>query len=330
MVRSTRSKRRFGLNDILRSVKCPFTVVGDPGNRFFTHAGVIEEANSDTLAWIKRTKANKQEVVEKSKAVFVICDESIDTRSETNRQKCFIVVDEPKLAFARAVKELFCPRHEYGVHPTAFVDDNAVVHNKTYIGPFAYVGKCTIGEGTVIYGHCHLYDGVVIGKNVTIHAGAVLGADGFGYSRNKNGRLEKFPHIGGIIIEDDVEVGANACIDRGALGNTLIKEGAKIDNLVHIAHNVVVGRHAMVIALAMVGGSTQIGDYAWISPGSSLLNGIKIGEKATVGMGAVVLKDIPDGETWAGCPARPIVELVDARNNNCKTASPRKRVKRMK
>jgi UDP-3-O-[3-hydroxymyristoyl] glucosamine N-acyltransferase len=143
-----------------------------------------------------------------------------------------------------------------------------------------------------------------------IHAGSVIGADGFGYSRNDDGELEKFPHIGSVVIEDRVEIGSNTSVDRGTLSNTVIREGAKIDNFVHVAHNVVIGKHAAVIAHAMIGGSTEIGDYGWIAPSAALMNGLHIGKGATVGLGAVVTKNIPDNETWAGVPAMPLKEFV--------------------
>jgi UDP-3-O-[3-hydroxymyristoyl] glucosamine N-acyltransferase len=122
--------------------------------------------------------------------------------------------------------------------------------------------------------------------------------------------VTSFPHVGGVEIEDDVEIGANTCIDRGSLGNTIVRRGAKIDNLVHIAHNVVVGRNAFVIANAMIGGSTILGDGSWTSPSATLRDGIRIGDGATVGLGAVVTKSIPDGAVWMGTPARPISEFV--------------------
>jgi UDP-3-O-[3-hydroxymyristoyl] glucosamine N-acyltransferase len=112
------------------------------------------------------------------------------------------------------------------------------------------------------------------------------------------------------VIEDRVEIGSNASIDRGTLSNTIIGEGAKIDNLVHIAHNVHIGKHAAVIAHAMIGGSTEIGDYTWIAPSAALMNGLHIGRQATVGLGAVVTKDIPDYETWTGVPAMPLKDFV--------------------
>ena len=136
-------------------------------------------------------------------------------------------------------------------------------------------------------------------------------SNGFGYSRNEEFEFEKFPHVGGVIIEDNVEIGANTCIDRGALGNTVIKTGTKIDNLVHIGHNCVIGKHCAIIANSMLGGSVVIKDYSWIAPSASILNQLSIGEKVTIGLGSVVNKSVPDGETWMGVPAKPLKEFAD-------------------
>jgi UDP-3-O-[3-hydroxymyristoyl] glucosamine N-acyltransferase len=188
------------------------------------------------------------------------------------------------------------------------------VHEEVYIGPFTYVGGAEIARGTIIYGHVYIYDGVQIGKNVIIHAGTIIGADGFGYLREEDGSVTSFPQVGGVEIEDQVEIGANACIDRGSLGNTIVRRGARIDNLVHIAHNVVVGRNAFVIANAMIGGSTVLGDGSWVSPSATLRDTIRIGRDAMVGLGAVVTRDVPDAEVWAGTPARPMAELIAMQN----------------
>jgi UDP-3-O-[3-hydroxymyristoyl] glucosamine N-acyltransferase len=244
------------------------------------------------------------DLISTTKAPLIICAFDFDTSPYPN--KVFLKTTDPRLTFLRLVDNLFTPKLQWGIHPTAVIHPEAIIHPNTFIDAFVRIGKCTIGEGTAIYGHCYLYDGVTIGKNVWIHAGTVIGADGFGYQRNEFGELEKFPHIGGVVIEDNVEIGANTCIDRGGLGNTIIREGSKIDNLVHIAHNVEVGKHSLVIASAMVGGSTKIGERAWIAPCAALLNGITVGNDSTIGMGAVVTKNVPDNEVWAGVPAKPI------------------------
>jgi UDP-3-O-[3-hydroxymyristoyl] glucosamine N-acyltransferase len=145
---------------------------------------------------------------------------------------------------------------------------------------------------------------VRIGKKVVIHAGTVIGVDGFGYARNENDELEFFPHLGGVLIDDCVEIHSNVNIDRGTLGDTILGQGTKVDKFCHIGHNVVIGKHCVIAARSMLGGSAQIGDYSWIAPCACIRDGgIKIGSHAFVGMASVVTKDVPGGTTVMGVPA---------------------------
>lgn len=144
------------------------------------------------------------------------------------------------------------------------------------------------------------------GKDCIIHESVIIGSPGCGFIKNEKGEWENFPHIGGVIIGDNVEIQANSCVDRGSLGDTIIGNGVKIDNLVHIAHNVEIGENTIITACAMIAGSVKIGKNCWIAPNASIMNGIIIGDNVTVGLGAVVLKDIPSGETWAGVPAKKL------------------------
>ncbi len=270
-----------------------------------THAAPIHEAmDSCAITFSSRTDKKAVDLIRTTKAGVILCSEETPINDLVDNHKSFIVVTNPRLSFLRLVQALFAEPKPVGVHSTAEIDPDAEIHPDSYIGPFAYVGKCVVGKGTVIWGHSHIYSKTRIGCNVVIHAGTIIGADGFGYHRNDKGELEKFPHIGGVLIENDVEIGANVCIDRGTLGDTIIRCGAKIDNFVHIAHNVIVGQHTAVIAHAMIGGSTQIGDYAWIAPSACLRDGISVGENATVGLGALAVKDVPDKATVMGVPAR--------------------------
>jgi UDP-3-O-[3-hydroxymyristoyl] glucosamine N-acyltransferase len=283
-------------------------VIG-PTDRYVTHPAPIHEAHSELdITFCRKTGVEGVELIRSTGAGVVICSDDLDLDELAARGKTLIVVKDPRLSFLRVVDEFFAEPIAYGIHPTAAIDPEAKVHPNVYVGPFTYIGKCEVGEGTIIYGHTYIYSRTRIGRNVTIHAGTIIGADGFGYQRNEAGELEKFPHIGGVVIEDNVEIGSNTSIDRGTLGDTIIREGAKIDNLVHIAHNVVVGQHAAVIADAMIGGSTRIGDYAWVAPSACVRDVITIGEGATVGLGALVVKDVPDGATFMGAPARPAEE----------------------
>jgi UDP-3-O-[3-hydroxymyristoyl] glucosamine N-acyltransferase len=205
----------------------------------------------------------------------------------------------------RVIQQCFARPRPRGIAASAKVATTAQIADDAFVGPLCTIGEnVQIGSGTVIYAGVHIYDDARIGRNVTINSGTVVGADGFGYERNAQGELEKFPHVGSVVIEDDVEIGANTCIDRGTLGDTRVCEGARLDNLVHVAHNTVIGRHAAVIADAMIGGSTKIGDYAWIAPSACLRDRIEIGDRAVVGLAAVVTKSVPEDTTVMGSPAR--------------------------
>ena len=194
------------------------------------------------------------------------------------------------------------------VDPTARIDATA------HIGAYCYIGQdTTIGQNTILHPHVTIYDRVRIGARCQINSGTVIGADGFGYERNEKGELEKFPHLGGVMIEDDAEIGANTCIDRGSVGDTIVRSRARVDNLVHVAHNVEVGEDSAVIALTMLGGSVRVGPGAWIAPGAVLMNQIAIGAGGTVGLGAVVVKDVAEGQTVMGAPAQDSAEFKAAR-----------------
>jgi UDP-3-O-[3-hydroxymyristoyl] glucosamine N-acyltransferase len=245
--------------------------------------------------------------LERLSGATVICHDEPGLEAGSNT---LIFADNPRLAFIRAVAAFFVPQEPPGIHASAVISSGAVIDPSATIGPYVVVDdKCEVGAGSVIHSHVHLYPGVRVGCNVVVHSGTVIGADGFGYERNETGDLEKFPHLGGVIIEDNVEIGSNTSIDRGTLGDTRILTGARIDNQCHIAHNVTIGRCTAVIAQSMIGGSVQIGDYAWVAPSATILNQITIGEGATVGLGAVVVKTVPPRTTVMGVPAIPADEF---------------------
>jgi UDP-3-O-[3-hydroxymyristoyl] glucosamine N-acyltransferase len=216
-----------------------------------------------------------------------------------------IHVDNPRFAFARLVGQVFAvSKPKAGVHVSAVVDASATIHPTASIGANVVIGAgSSIGAESVIHANAVVGDSVQIGRNVVIHSGTVVGADGFGYERGDDGVFEKFPHIGGVVIEDDVEIGSNTSIDRGALQDTVIGRGSKIDNQVHISHNVQIGQHTAVIAQSMIGGSVVIGDFAWVAPSACVMNQRKIGSRATIGLQALVVKDVAIDTTVMGSPA---------------------------
>ena len=216
----------------------------------------------------------------------------------------FAITESPRLAFSRLVAALF--PHRLGTAWAEGVAPGARVHPGATLGPGVVVGPgvviadgATVGPHTVL-AHCSLGRGVAVGPQCAI------GTDGFGYTRDADGVLVPFPHLGRVALADGVTVGANTCIDRGALGETSVGARTRIDNLVHIAHNVRIGADCAIIARAMIAGSVTVGDGAWIAPSASLLNGVTVGAGATVGLGAVVIRDVPAGATVAGNPARPL------------------------
>jgi len=293
---------KITVEKIVKTIGMPYKI---KGNRLRTCKNVkpIPEADEDSLIWISPKNEQKQHLAETSLASVIVCDESIFVENLLTK-KTFIIVENPRLAFMRIIHEFFEAKYSAGIHPTAFIHPEADIGKECYIGPFCYIGKSAIGDNCQIMGNVFIYDQVKIGDRVIIHAGTVIGADGFGYQRNNSGKLEKFPHIGGVVIEDDVEIGANACIDRGTLGDTIIKSGTKIDNLVHIAHNVVIGEDVAIIAHAMIGGSSTIGDKVWIAPCACVRDSIEIGENSLIGLGSVVLRSVMKDEIIFGVPAK--------------------------
>jgi UDP-3-O-[3-hydroxymyristoyl] glucosamine N-acyltransferase len=229
-------------------------------------------------------------------------------------ERTLIVTANPKLAFAKAAAYLMeQDRQETEIHPTAVVEPGAIIGEGTRIGAGCYVSNdVTIGRATVLHPNVVVYSKVRIGSNVIVHAGAVIGADGFGFVMDGE-RYIKFPQIGAVIIEDDVEIGANTCIDRGSLETTIIRRGAKLDNLIQIAHNVEVGENAVIAAQTGVSGSSSIG------PNSLIGGQVGIGEHAHLdrntiigGQGGILAgKRVRGGEVLFGTPARPLKEFLE-------------------
>ena len=191
-----------------------------------------------------------------------------------------------------------------GIDPLAFVSSSATIGKDVYIGPFTYVGEgVKIGDGTRIFPNVTIYDGCQIGKNVTIHAGAVIGADGFGFAPNTEG-YEKIPQLGIVIIEDEVEIGANTCVDRSTMGQTIIHKGVKLDNLIQVAHNCEIGENTVMSAQAGMAGSTKIGAWCMVGGQAGFSGHIHVADKTMVGAQCGVIGNTKgNGETLIGSPA---------------------------
>lgn len=281
-------------------------------NIYFDNVSSIDKAINNSLIWIKENNKHYNNIIKKTPATVIIVHKSFNIESIEN--KCIIKSDNPKYTFSKIVNKVILSKNYNSIHESSIISKNAIIGKNVSIGPNTFIGDCQIGDNTIIMGNNYLYDNVKIGDNVTIHAGTTIGSPGFGYSKMNSTEYELFPHIGGVIIEDNVEIGSNTCIDRGSLDDTIIKKGVKIDNLVHIAHNVIIEENSLIIANSMLGGSTLIGKNSWIAPSASIKNQLKIGDNVTVGMGAVVTKNIPNDETWTGVPAKRLDVFVKIQN----------------
>jgi len=299
-------------------------VVGDAGAVVFTVAS-IESAGEGDVAFVEDEKL--LDAARACRATCVIVPEGADAKPEVARG--LIEVARPKLAFA-LVAEVLHParRREALIHPTASVASTAKIGEGVYVGACAFVGdEVMVGDGTqvlegarigdgarvgrecVLHPNVVLYEGVTLGDRVILHAGVVIGADGFGYVRDPAGVYHKFPQVGTVVIEDGVEIGANSCVDRGALGETRIGRGTKIDNLVQLAHNVQVGERVVIAAQTGISGSTVIesdviiGGQVGFGDHARVRSGAVIGSQAGVLPGKVVRPGV-----WWGTPVVPLEE----------------------
>lgn len=297
----------YGFDDLLPHLGDGYKVVGDASAISFRYPAPASEAEPDAIVWIRSTRPDAADLLRRTAAGVVICGQDV-APADGIPGKCLLVVDNPKVVYSRVVAALFEPKRAWGIHPTAIIDYAASIEEPVFIGPYTVIGRASIGAGTVIFGQVYIYDGVRIGRNVRIHAGCVIGGDGFGFEPNETGHLEKFPHVGGVVIEDDVEIQAQSAIDRGTLGDTIVHRGAKFDNFVHVAHNCEIGEDALVTAQCMLAGGVKVGKRCWLGPGSVFRDNITIGDGAFIGIGSLVVKDVEAGTTQMGSPARPADE----------------------
>jgi UDP-3-O-[3-hydroxymyristoyl] glucosamine N-acyltransferase len=305
------------LSDIARLVGAE--IVGDASLQI---DGVkpLAEAGASELSFLANPKYESQLSASNAGAVLV---KSAD--APTNAAK--LVVADPYLSLVRVVQQWFAeiPR-PHGVDPTARIATSARVASTARIGAYTVVGEnavvgenvtlfehvvvganCTIGDETMIYPNVTLYHGSKIGRRCILHSGVVIGADGYGFA-TADGIHHKLPQIGIVVLGDDVEIGANSTVDRAALGQTVIGDGTKIDNLVQVAHNVKVGRHCLLVSQSGIAGSTELGDYVVLGGQAGFAGHLKIGSGVQVAAQSAVMKDFAGPAKLGGSPARPLSE----------------------
>lgn len=294
------------------------------GDRGYQIIGVapLAEAEKGQITFLSNRKYAPQLAQTKAGAILV-------PRNLEGENERWIRVDNPYLAMARVMAQWFSNRPKpKGISEKAAIASSAKLGADVAIGPFATIGEnvvigksvvvfqsvsieagSVIGDDTILYPNVVVYDGTRIGRRCIIHSGVIIGSDGYGFVMN-DGRHHKIPQIGIVRIEDDVEIGAGTTIDRAALGETVIGEGTKIDNLVQIGHNVRIGKHCLLVSQFGIAGSSQLGDYVAAGGQSGVSGHIKIGNYVQIAGGTKVFENVPDGGKVMGSPAMPFNEFA--------------------
>jgi UDP-3-O-[3-hydroxymyristoyl] glucosamine N-acyltransferase len=300
----------YNIESILSRIGISYTIEGTVNK--FIGVSSIEEATEHDLSFYSSRGSEGVLSISNSNAALILCNSDLrGAVSRTRPSQGLIFVDNPRLAFIRAVNYIQNEVIERRISSHALISKNAKIGSNCCIGDFAVIGdNCYIGDNTIIYDRVSLVRNCRIGRNCTIQSGVTMGFDGFAYERLPNGELEKFPHLKGVIIGDNVEVLSNCQIARGSLSDTVIGDGTKLDALVYVAHNVKIGRNCLLTGGAKIGGTAKIGDQCWIGLNSTIKQKVRIGNNAIVGAGAVVLRDVPDEDIVAGVPARSIKDKV--------------------
>lgn len=290
------------------------------GDLIISNIAGIQEAGRGDITFL--THARFAKFLKHCNASAIVVAKEL--AAEASRIQNLVVVENPALAYSEVAEMFDTPKHkEPGISPLACVSEEAQVSPDAALMPFVYVGRGSIiargvtvypftyigenvriGEETLIYSNVSLYDGTTIGKRVIIHAGSVLGSDGFGYTWDGT-KHRKIPQLGSLVVEDDVEVGANTTIDRGSLGRTSIGKGVKIDNLVQVAHNVSIGDNSIIVAQVGIAGSSTLGRNVILAGQAGVRDHVTIGDNVKAGGGTGITKDVPADSDIMGTPHMP-------------------------
>ena len=261
----------------------------------------IEEGKEGAITFLSNPKYTHY--IYETKASIVLVNEDLELEHPVSATLIRVKNAYECVAKLMQMYAMSLPK-KTGIDPLAFISPSAQIGKDVYIGPFTYVGEgVSIGDGTRIFPNVTIYDGSQIGKNVTIHAGAVIGADGFGFAPNEEG-YDKIPQLGIVIIENDVEIGANTCVDRSTMGQTIIHKGVKLDNLIQVAHNCEIGENTVMSAQSGMAGSTKIGAWCMVGGQAGFSGHIQVADRTMVGAQCGVINSTKGGgETLIGSPA---------------------------
>ena len=263
----------------------------------------LNEVCNGRITWVKNWSDEVFEKLEQCQDLIVVCSCEKEMSSSKN---CYLSVSNPKAAFFETLGCFFEKKPSRNIDSTAIVKTDRVGQDVS-IGEYCVISEDTvIGNHVTLGSHVRTIGRVAIGDYALIQSGTVIGEASFGYYKGNDGHLHRVPPLGGVVIGEHVEIGANSTIDRGTMADTIIGAHAKIGNLVHIAHNVTIGEDSALVSTILVCGSTKVGEDCYIAPGSVIMNQKEIGDHATVGMGAIVLDSVEEGSIVVGVPAKPI------------------------
>lgn len=292
----------------------------------------IEDAKAGDITFLSDPRYAKYLATTAASAILISGSAEMKELAERMAPITIVKVEDAYRAFVKLIDVFYPPLTPLpkGIHPTAVIAESVNIKGDSAIGPHVIIGeRCTIGCGvslypgvvlgddvtiedeTVVYANVTVYDRCSIGKRCIIHSGTVIGSDGFGFLPNPDGTYEKTPQRGSVVIEDDVEIGANCTIDRATIGETRIKRGAKLDNLIQVAHNVVIGENTVIAAQSGISGSTMLGKNCVIAGQVGFVGHIHIAERTTVGAQSGVSKSITEpGQTYFGYPAKEHLQAL--------------------
>lgn len=271
----------------------------------------ITSAGSNDISFCYYEGDKAINYISKSNAGIILCKESMIGKINPKNGQQLYFLNNPRLAFVQLFHKYSNSTETKEVSQYAQIHQSAQVGNGCSIGPYSVIGKdCIIGDNCIVGNRVSLMN-CIIGDNCIIQTGTVIGEDGFAYERFDNKELLHFPHIGKVIVSNNVEISANCSVARGSLSDTVIGRGTKLDALVHLAHNVKIGNNCELTAGTIIGGSTTVGNYTWTGLNSTLKDNITIGDNVIVGAGAMVISNVPNEDIVAGVPAKSIKHKVN-------------------
>jgi UDP-3-O-[3-hydroxymyristoyl] glucosamine N-acyltransferase len=283
----------------------------------------IEEAGSGTLTFLANPRYTEH--IYSTKATIAIVEKGFEAQRPIPASLTLIRVEDPRMAFTQLLERAYQLRFgKSGIEQPSFVSPTATLGNDVYIGAFCYISdgavledgvkvfpntfigeRVVVGRGSLIHAGVKIHHQTSIGERCVIHSGAVIGADGFGFVPNADGVYGKMPQVGNVILESDVEIGANTTVDRATIGHTIIRQGTKLDNLIQVGHNAEIGRHNVIVSQTGIAGSTKVGDHNQIGGQVGIAGHLTIGNRVRIAAQSGIGGNLPDGSMVQGSPAFP-------------------------